>query len=207
MKLPTSRRQDSKVRKELLYQLCLKYKLEHLDGDAIAAKLYAEGLGVEEDGVLKKPYSSVYVSKIVREALKEVAASRDTYGKEMALVIENDLDELLTAWRPLALGYTDEDGNDIPPNAKAAEVVRKCLSDKANLLGSNAPVETIISVRVDSALSGFVDTLRQLMPEAAFEEVIKAIDQATQLNSEYWSQNQKQIEGNSDILEADIVEG
>lgn len=204
MRIPTSKRQDSKVRKELLYQLCLKYKLEHLDGDAIAAKLYAEGLGVEEEGVLKKPYSSAYVSKIVREALKEVAASRDTYGKEMALVIENDLDELLTAWRPLALGYTDEDGNEIPPNAKAAEVVRKCLSDKSVLLGSNAPVEQIISVRVDSALSGFVETLRNFMPESSFSDLITAIESADRANSEYW-QNQKQLDGN-DVIDAQVIE-
>jgi hypothetical protein len=204
MRIPTSKRQDSKVRKELLYQLCLKYKLEHLDGDAIAAKLYAEGLGVEEAGVLKKPYSSAYISKLVREALKEVAASRDTYGKEMAVVIENDLDELLEAWRPLALGYTDDDGNEIPPNAKAAEVVRKCLSDKSTLLGSNAPVEQIISVRVDSALSNFVETLRNFMEESAFANLISAIDTATQLNSEYYQS--RQLEGNDDILEATIVE-
>ena len=51
------------------------------------------------------------------------------------------------------------------------------------------------------------EIIKELVDEETFSKILTAIDQATQLNSEYWSQNQKQIEGNSDILEADIVEG
>jgi hypothetical protein len=206
MRQITSRKQDSKVKAELLKEKALKLKLAHMDNDAIAEALFKDGIGVEKPDEPLRPYSAAYVGKVIREALKEVAADRSTYGKEVAILIENDLDSLIEAWRPLALGEsTDDDGNLLPPSVKAAEIVRKCLSDKANLLGSNAPVETIVSVRVDSALSGFVDTLRQLMPEDHFQSVIAAIDTATQLNSEYWSQN-KQIEGDSAIIDCEVLD-
>lgn len=208
MKLPTSRRQDSQVKKQLLYSRCLELKLKHLNNDDIAAKLYKEGLGVEEEGVLKKPYSSAYVSKIVREALREVAAERGDHGKLLQIELEQELQDLIAAWRPAALGEAvDEEGNPLPMSVKAADFVRKAVSDLATLSGANEPVKVQVQLQVDSALEGFVSTLRALMPETAFEEVIKAIDTATQLNSEYWQSNQKQIEGNSDILEADILEG
>ena len=208
MRQITSRKQDAKTKKELLYSRCLELKLKHLDNDAIAAKLYQEGLGVEEAGELKRQYSSAYIGKVVREALREVAAERGDHGKLLQIELEQELQDLIAAWRPAALGEAvDSDGNPLPMSVKAADFVRKAVADLATLSGANEPVKVQVQLQVDSALEGFVSTLRALMPEAAFGEVIKAIDQATQLNSEYWSQNQKQIEGNSDILEADIVEG
>lgn len=206
MKQITSSKQDSQVKRERLKELSLKWKLEHFDNDAIAQKLYEQGIGVEKDGALTKPYSGKYISSVIRLALQEIAADRSTYGKEAAILIENDLDSLIEAWRPLALGEKqDEDGNFLPPNAKAAEIMRKCLADKGILLGSNAPVESIISVRVESALDGFVSTLREVMSESAFDEVLKAIATAEQLSMEYHKEQKQLQSGDPDIIDADII--
>jgi len=206
MKISNSRKLDAQTKKELMFDLVLKYKLAHLDNDSIAQKLYEEGIGVEKEGKLVKPYSGKYISSVIRQALKLIADERGSYGKEVAILIENDLDSLIEAWRPLALGEKqDEDGNFLPPNAKAAEIVRKCLADKSVLLGSNAPVETIVNVRVESALEGFVNTLRELLSESAWEEVLAAITRAEQLNAEFY-QSQKQLAPSGDIIDATIVE-
>jgi hypothetical protein len=194
----TSRRQDSQVKAERLKEGALKYKLQHLDNDAIAHKLFDEGIGVEEQGELVRPYSAKYISGVIREGLRDVAAERGNYGKEMQSVLEAELVELIDFWREKA---TDPDA----PSLKAADLVRKITMDRATLIGANAPVEQIISVRVDSALSNFVDTLRQLMPEEHFDHVIAAITQAEKLSSEYWAEQRQLKASDDDVIDADIV--
>ena len=91
MKISTSRRQDSQVKAERLKEGALRLKLKHLDNDAIAKQLFDEGIGVEEEGQLVRPYSSKYISSVIRSELKEIAADRGNYGKEMQSVLEAEL--------------------------------------------------------------------------------------------------------------------
>lgn len=200
MKLSTSNRLDAQVKREKFKELALSWKLKHFSDEEIAKKLFDSGIGVESEGQLTKPYASSYVSKVIRETLKEIAAERTDYGKSLALVLEAELDELLEFWRPKAL-------DPEAPSLKAADLVRKIIQQKAEMLGANAPIQTQLEIKYQSDVENFVRVLRELLDEETFSKILTAIDQATQLNSEYWSQNQKQFEGNSDILEADIVEG
>jgi hypothetical protein len=197
VKISTSRRQDSQVKAERLKEGALKYKLQHLDNDAIAKQLFDEGIGVEEEGKLVRPYSSKYISSVIRAELKEIAADRGNYGKEMQSVLEAELVELIDFWREKA---TDPDA----PSLKAADLVRKLTMDRAALIGANAPVEQIISVRVDSALSGFVETLRQLLDEETFDKIISAISQAEQLSMEFHKE-QKQLQSSEEIIDAEVL--
>ena len=189
MKEITSRKQDSQTKKQILYSRCLQLKLKHLDNDAIAEALFKEGIGVEEGSELKRRYSSAYIGKVVRNALSEVAADREGYAKEVQVLIEGDLNSLIDTWMPLALGEKEDDeGNILPPSAKAAEIVRKCLVDKSALLGSNEAKKLEVEILTNNALDGFITTLRNFLSESAWEEVMKAIDTASAMNSEYWSE-------------------
>jgi len=181
MRSITSKKQDAKVKAELLKEGALKYKLAHLDNDAIAVKLYEDGLGVEVEGKLAKPYSGSYIGKVIRETLKEIAAERVDHGKSVAILLEAELDELIEHWRPYAL---DPDA----PSIKAADLVRKLIQQKAEMLGANAPITQQIEIKYQNDVENFVTVLRALMPEEHFNSVILAIDQATTMNSEYWSE-------------------
>jgi hypothetical protein len=176
----------------------LALKLQHFDNDAIASKLYQEGLGVEEAGELTKPYSGAYIGKVVRSALKEVAADRKDYGESLAVILEAELDELLEFWRPRAMDSEN-------PSVKAADLVRKIVQQKAELCGANAPILQQIEIKYQNDVENFVNVLRELLDEETFSKILTAIDQATQLNSEYWSQN-KQIEGNDAIIDCEVLE-
>ena len=189
MKLSTSNRLDAKTKRELLKTRCLELKLAKESNETIAAQLFREGIGVERDGKLEKAYAPAYVAKVIRTALSEVAAERSSYGKELQIILDHDLETLIDYWMPRALGETiDEDGNPIPPSLKAADLVRKLTADRAILNGANEAKRLEIQVQLDSALDGFISTLRALMPEEHFNSVILAIDQATTMNSEYWSE-------------------
>jgi hypothetical protein len=208
MKLSTSKRQEAQVKRELLKSRCLELKLAKESNEAIAAQLFREGLGVERDGKLEKPYAPGYVAKIIRTSLSEIAAERSGYGQELQVILDHDLETLINYWMPIALGEAvDNDGNPLPPSLKAADLVRKLTADRALLTGANEAKRLELAVKYESDVENFVNVLRELLDEETFSKILTAIDQATQLNSEYWSQNQKQLEGNSDILEADIVEG
>jgi hypothetical protein len=207
VKLSTSTRQDAKLKRELLKTRSVELKLKHYDNDAIAKQLYQEGLGVESEGTLTKPYSGPYIGKIVKEAMREIAADRGDHGKLLQLELEQELQDLITAWRPAALGEAvDSEGNPLPMSVKAADFVRKAVADLATLGGANEPVKVQVQIQVDSALDQFISTLRQLMPEDHFQSVITAIDTATAMNSEYWQSQQKQIEGETDIIDAQVIE-
>lgn len=207
MKISTSRRQDAQVKREKTFELVLKHKLARLDNDAISRELYKEGIGVEEDGQLVRPYSTKYVSSLVREALKTVAAERTEYGRSVQVQIDHDLETLIQYWMPRSLGEAvDENGEAIPPSIKAAELVRKLSADRALLTGANESKKLEIQIQLESTLDSFISTLRMLMPESAFDEVIKAISAAEEMNSAYWA-NQKQLQGAADdVIDATIVE-
>jgi hypothetical protein len=196
MKLSTSNKLDAQVKREKFKELALSWKLKHFSDEEIAAKLFDEGIGVESEGKLAKPYAPSYISKVIRESLKEIAAERTDYGKSLAVVLESELDELLEFWRPKAL---DPDA----PSLKAADLVRKIIQQKAEMLGANAPIAHQLEIKYQNDVENFVNVLRELMSESAFEEVIKAIDTATTLNSEYYQS--RQIEGSSDIIEGEII--
>lgn len=207
VKLSTSRKQDAQVKRELLKSRCLELKLAKESNEAIAAQLFREGLGVERDGKLEKAYAPAYIAKIIRTSLSEVAADRSGYGKELQVILDHDLETLIDYWMPRALGEAiDEDGNPIPASIKAADLVRKLTADRALLTGANEAKRLEVEIQTSNALDGFITTLRNFLSESAWEEVMKAIDTATQLNSEYWQSNQKQIEGNDGIIDAQVLE-
>jgi hypothetical protein len=181
MKLSTSKRLDAQVKREKFKELALSWKLKHFSDEEIAAKLFDEGIGVEAEGELTKPYASSYVSKVIRESLKEIAADRTDYGKSLAVILEADLDELLEFWRPLAL-------DPEAPSVKAADLVRKIIQQKAEMCGANAPILQQVEIKYQNDVENFVNVLRALMPEEHFNSVILAIDQATNMNAEYWSE-------------------
>ena len=188
-------------------QKALEWKLKHFDNDAIAQKLYDEhGIGVEKEGELTKPYSAKYIGTIVKTALREVAAERSDHGKLLQIELEQELTDLITAWRPHALGEAvDNDGNPLPMSVKAADFVRKAVADLALLSGANEPVKVQVEVQVNNALEGFVSTLRELMSESGFDEVLKAIAQAESLNSEY-HREQKQLQSAAEeIIDAEVL--
>ena len=108
---------------------------------------------------------------------------------------------------PRALGEAiDEDGNPIQPSVKAADLVRKLTADRANLVGANEAKKIEVQIEVNSALEGFVSTLRELMPESAFEEVIKAIGMAETLNAEFHKEQKQLQSATDDVIDATIVE-
>jgi hypothetical protein len=196
MRQITSSRQDAKTKKELLYSRSLQLKLQHLDNDAIAAKLYSEGLGVEEAGLLKHQYSGAYIGKVVRSALKEVAADRKDYGESLAVILEAELDELLEFWRPLAL-------DPEAPSVKAADLVRKIIQQKAEMCGANAPVLQQIEIKYQNDVENFVNVLRELLDEDTFSKILTAIDQATAMNSAYYQSRQLE---SGDAIDAQVIE-
>jgi hypothetical protein len=206
MKISTSRKQDAQVKREKAFELVLKHKLARLDNDAIARELYKEGIGVEEGGELVRPYSTKYVSSLVREALKQVAAERSEYGQSVQVQLDHDLETLVQYWMPRALGEAvDENGEVLQPSIKAAELVRKLTADRAVLTGANEAKRLEVSIQLESTLDQFISTLRQLMPEDHFESVIKAISAAEEMNSAYWREQKQLQSGDSDIIDADIV--
>ena len=196
MKLSTSNRLDAQVKREKFKELALSWKLKHFSDEEIAAKLFDEGIGVESEGKLAKPYAPSYVSKVIRESLKEIAAERTDYGKSLAVVLEADLDELLEFWRPKAL---DPDA----PSLKAADLVRKIIQQKAEMCGANAPLLQQIQIKYESDVENFVNVLRELLDEDTFSKILTAIDQATKLNSEYYQS--RQLDGN-DVIDAQVIE-
>jgi hypothetical protein len=206
MKQITSRKLDAQAKKELAREIALRLKLEHKSNEEIAQALYAEGIGVEKEGVLTKPYAAKYVGAIVKDALREVAADRSDHGRLLQIELEQELTDLITAWRPHALGEAvDNDGNPLPMSVKAADFVRKAVSDLALLSGANEPVKVQVEVQVNNALEGFVSTLRELMSESGFDEVLKAIAHAESLNAEYYKEQKQLQSGDSDIIDADII--
>ena len=204
MKLSTSNRLDAKTKRELLKTRCLQLKLAKESNEAIAEQLFREGIGVEREGKLEKAYAPSYVAKVIREALGEVAAERSSYGKELQVILDHDLETLIDYWMPRALGeVVDDDGVPIQPSLKAADLVRKLTADRALLTGANEAKRLEVEIQTSNALDGFITTLRALLDEETFGKVIAAIDQATQLNSEYYQS--RQIEGN-DVIDAQVIE-
>lgn len=206
MKISTSRKLDAQAKRELAKETCLRLRLQHKSNEEISQALYKDGIGVEKDGELVKPYAPKYVAAITKDALRDVAAERSDHGRLLQIELEQELTDLITAWRPHALGEAiDNEGAPLPMSVKAADFVRKAVADLAVLSGANEPVKVQVEVQVNNALEGFVSTLRELMPESAFDEVIKAITMAETLNAEF-HQEQKQLQGAADdVIDADII--
>lgn len=198
MKISTSNRQDAQTKRELTKEICLRLKLAHKSNDEIAQTLYDNGIGVEREGALVKPYSPRYVTEITKNALREVAAERGDHGKLLQIELEQELTDLISFWRPRAM---DNDA----PSLKAADFVRKAVADLATLSGANEPVKVQVQVQVNNALESFVNTLKELMPEEHFEHVIKAIERAEEINNEYWrEQKQLQSADVQDIIDVEV---
>jgi hypothetical protein len=198
MKISTSNRQDAQTKRELTKEICLRLKLAHKSNDEIAQALYDNGIGVEREGALVKPYSPRYVTEITKNALREVAAERGDHGKLLQIELEQELTDLISFWRPRAM---DNDA----PSLKAADFVRKAVADLATLSGANEPVKVQVQVQVNNALESFVNTLKELMPEEHFEHVIKAIERAEEINNEYWrEQKQLQSADVQDIIDVEV---
>lgn len=204
MKISTSRKLDAQAKRELMMEIALKLKLEKKSNEEIAQALYQQGIGVERDDKLT-PYSPKYISSVVKESLKLVAADRNEYGRQVQVILDHDLTTLIDYWMPRALGEAvDDDGNPIQPSVKAADLVRKLTADRANLVGANEAKKIEVQIEVNSALEGFVSTLKEFLSESAWDEVIGAIDKATIASQEYW-QSQKQLQSAEDIIDAEVV--
>lgn len=199
MKISTSKRLDAQAKRELTKETCLRLKLAHKSNEEIAQALYEDGIGVEKDGKLVKPYAPKYVAVLTKDALREVAAERSDHGKLLQIELEQELTDLISFWRPRAM-------DDDAPSLKAADFVRKAVADLATLSGANEPVKVQVEIQVNNALESFVTTLRELMPEDHFESVLAAITKAEQLNAEFY-QSQKQLAASDEnIIDATIVD-
>jgi len=185
-------RQSTQLKREEIRLLCCKYRKEFKSSADIAQILHDEhGIFNENTG---QPYSPGWVTKLINETVKELAAEKKEHGKAVQYQIEEQLNELVETFGPLA-----REGN-----LRASEHVRKCLADLALLTGANEPVEAKVTHKFESSLAEFIPLLRQFMPEKSFDDLIAAIDKATAQVSDFY-QNKPQLEDGS-VIDAQVVE-
>lgn len=130
---------DAKTRRAVTRKQALNYRDDH------ALKLFASGLRIKDIayelhevfGTSVKSESNVW--EMVRRALDRHAVDLPTVDQARVRYLLH-LDELLSTWLPLSLaGRQDNDGNQLPPSDKAAEITLKVLDRIGAATGAITP--------------------------------------------------------------------